>query len=465
MGRQFHLAVDIGASSGRHIVGWMEGGKLRLTEAYRFENKLQKKDGHLCWDMEGLFRHVLEGMRACKAQGMAPRTMGIDTWALDFLLLDAEGEPLTDAVAYRDGRTQGMPEELDKRIPPEELYACTGIQRMAINTIYQLLALRKEQPGIFEKASRFLMVPDYLHYRLTGVMGNEYTNATTTSLVNARGKTWDEGLLKKLGLPRGMFGELQMPGTALGGLLPEVRDAVGFDCQVVLPATHDTGSAFLAVPAEGEGGVTLSSGTWSLLGVENLEPVTGAESFRANFTNEGGYGYRFRYLQNIMGLWMLQSLRREFAPVSFADLERAARGAGGFPSRVDVNHQGFLAPESMAQALCAYCEGTGQQVPGDLGELASCVYHSLAQCYRDAIAQLERLTGKKHDRIHIVGGGSRDSYLNQLTAQATGLPVYAGPTEGSALGNLLVQMISQGELAGLEEARACVRESFPIQRF
>ena len=307
------------------------------------------------------------------------------------------------------------------------------------------------------------MAPDYLHYRLTGVMENEYTNATTTSLINAREKTWDRELLERLGLPPHIFGEPRMPGTVLGGLLPEIQQAAGFNCQVVLPATHDTGSAFLAVPALDEEGVTLSSGTWSLLGVENREPVTTEASRRANFTNEGGYQYRFRYLKNIMGLWMLQSLRREFAPVSFGELEQAARAAEAFPSRVDVNHQSFLAPESMAGAVRDSCETTGQQVPQSLGELAACVYHSLAACYRDAIQELESLTGKRYRRIHIVGGGSRDSLLNELTARETGLPVYAGPTEGTALGNLLVQMEAGGEFSGLLEARACIRESFPIE--
>ncbi len=463
MERKLYLAVDIGASSGRHILGWLEDGKIRLEEIYRFENKLHKKDGRLCWDMESLSSYVLEGMRACAGAGKIPCSMGIDTWALDFLLVDGAGAPLTDPVAYRDSRTQGMPEEVDRFVPPEELYARTGIQRMEINTIYQLAALQKEQPGVFKKASRFLMVPDYLHYRLTGVMENEYTNATTTALVNAREKTWDKELLRKLGLPPHIFGEPRMTGTALGGLLPEIGRAVGFDCQVVLPATHDTGSAFLAVPALDEEGVTLSSGTWSLLGVENREPVTTEESRRANFTNEGGYQYRFRYLKNIMGLWMLQSLRREFAPVSFGELEQAARAAEAFPSRVDVNHQSFLAPESMAEAVRAFCKSTGQQIPQTLGELAACVYHSLAECYRDAIKELEGLTGKKYRRVHIVGGGSQDSYLNELTAKETGLPVYAGPTEGTALGNLLVQMEAAGEFAGLSEARACIRESFPIK--
>lgn len=465
MRNRLYLAVDIGASGGRHIVGRLEDGRLALREIYRFENNPEKKDGHLCWDMEALLGHILEGMRACRDAGLIPCTMGIDTWAVDFLLLDGDGRPLTDAVAYRDSRTRGMPEAFDKAVPPEELYARTGIQRMGFNTLYQLMALEREQPGVLARAGRFLMVPDYLHYRLTGRMENEYTNATTTSLVDARTRTWDSGLLEKLGAPGRLFTKPCMPGTVLGPLLPEIREAAGFDCQVVLPATHDTGSAFLAVPARGEDSVYLSSGTWSLLGVENREPLTDEASRAANFTNEGGYGYRFRFLKNIMGLWMLQALRREFAPVSFGELAGLARENGGFPSRVDVNDSGFLAPESMAEAVRAYCGRTGQPAPRGLGETAACIYHSLAQSYKEAVAQLEGLTGKAYRRIHIVGGGSQDGYLNELTARAAGLPVYAGPTEGTALGNLLVQMIAAGEFAGLEEARACVRESFGIKKF
>ncbi len=465
MGNHWHLAVDIGASSGRHILGRLTGGHLELVEAYRFENKLQKKDGHLCWDTEALFAHILKGMRACKEAGKTPRTMGIDTWGVDFLLLDGEGRPLTDAVAYRDSRTRGVPEQFDKLLSPQALYARTGIQRVEFNTLYQLLALKRERPQALSQARRLLLTPDYLHYRLTGRMENEYTIATTTSLVNARTKTWDPELLELAGLPAHLFGEPLPPGTVLGPLLPEIAEAAGFSCQVVLPASHDTGSAFLAVPAQDEYGVTLSSGTWSLLGVENPAPITREESRLANFSNEGGYAYQSRYLKNIMGLWMLQSLRREAMPISFPELAGRAREAAGFPSRVDVNHESFLAPESMSAAVKAYCEATGQPVPETLGETAACVYSSLAQCYKEAVGQLSALTGKEYRRIHIVGGGSQDTYLNQLTADAANLPVYAGPTEGTALGNLLVQMIAAGEFTGIAQARACIRESFPIEKF
>ena len=304
-----YLAVDIGASSGRHILGWVEEGRLCLEEIYRFENTLVRKNGRLCWDMERLAGEVLRGLERCRELGKIPSTMGIDTWAVDYVLLDAGGQPLGDTVAYRDSRTQGMDKLVEQRVPFQELYRRTGIQKQDFNTIYQLMAVKTQEPGLLEKAQRLLMVPEYLTYRLTGKMENEYTNATTTGLVNARTKTWDGELLDTLGYPRRLFGEPRLPGCCVGGFTPEVMARVGFDCQVLFPATHDTGSAFLAVPAK-ENGVYLSSGTWSLLGTELPEPITTPESLARNFTNEGGYQYRFRYLKNIMGLWMLQSIRR-----------------------------------------------------------------------------------------------------------------------------------------------------------
>lgn len=464
---KYHLAVDIGASSGRHILGHVEQGRIVLEEVYRFENGPKKRGGRLCWDFDALAREVVNGLKACAKLGKVPATLGVDTWGVDFALVDREGRVLGDTVAYRDSRTQGMDALVEELIPAQELYRRTGIQKQSFNTIYQLMAVKRQSPELLEQAHRLLLVPDYLHYTLTGVMSNEYTEASTSGLVSAAAKDWDRELLDLLGFPQKLFGPLSLPGTALGGLCPALREELGFDCQVILPASHDTGSAFLAVPA-GEGdSVTLSSGTWSLLGVELETPVTTPESRAANFTNEGGYQYRYRYLKNIMGLWMIQNLRREMAEngqlPGFGELSRLAREAADFPGRVDVDDPSFLAPESMSAAVRAYCERTGQPVPQSPGELLSCVYHSLAQCYAQSVRQLEALTGRSFQAVHIVGGGSQDAYLNQLTASATGLPVYAGPTEGTALGNLLVQMIAQGEFAGLQEARDAIRASFAVK--
>lgn len=475
----YYLAIDIGASSGRHILGHVEDGKLVLEEMYRFDNLQIRKNGHDCWDMDNLWNGVLSGLKACKEAGKLPVTMGIDTWGVDYVLLDENDQVLGDAVAYRDSRNEGMDAVVSKFISPEELYARTGIQKAPFNTIYQLTAQKLEHPEQLEKAKWFLMVTEYLNFLLTGVKKNEYTNNSTTNLINAREKTWDKELIARVGLPTEIFHEPAMPGTILGGLLPEIQTEVGFDTQVILPATHDTGSAFLAVPARDDNAVYLSSGTWSLLGVENEEPITTAESHQANFTNEGGAWYRFRYLKNIMGLWMIQSIRRELNGVayvqgkeqrtasakkwSFPDLIEEAKKAEDFTSVVDVNLDCFLAPESMIQAIKDECARTNQPVPETVGQIMQCVYTSLSLCYKDAIANLEKLTGKTYTSINIVGGGCQDNYLNMRTAKATGLTVYAGPVEGTAIGNILVQMITGGDLAGLQEARDAIRASFEIR--
>lgn len=463
---RYYLAVDIGASSGRHILSHKEGGKLVLEEIYRFENGLEERNGHQCWNLEALFSHILKGLKACKAAGKIPETMGVDTWAVDFVLLDKENRVLGDTVAYRDGRTSGMDRVAERILSFKELYDRTGIQKQPFNSVYQLLAIQKEHPEYLEQAESFLMLPDYFHLLLTGVKKSEYTNATSTALVGAQSKTWDRELLSMLGLPEKPFAELTLPGNRVGNFLPEIQEEVGFDCTVLLPATHDTGSAFLAVPARDENAVYLSSGTWSLLGVENLFAIVSESGRAANFTNEGGYAYRYRFLKNIMGLWMIQSIRRDLGKkYSYAELENLAAEAKDFPSLVNVNDESFLAPQNMCEAVKDYCEKTAQPVPQTVGELMHCVYRSLARCYADAIHELEGITGKRYTSINIVGGGSKDGTLNSLTARYTGLPVSAGPSEATALGNLLVQMISAGEYADLSAARAAVRESFAVKDY
>ncbi len=456
----YYLAVDIGASSGRHILGHVENGKMLLEEMYRFDNNLIEKDGRLCWDTQALFESIVNGMKACSAAGKIPATMGIDTWAVDFVLLDANDNILGDTVAYRDKRTEGLKGEY----PFEKLYEKTGIQYQPFNTVYQLAAVKKTQPQLLQSAQSLLMIPDYFNFLLTGVKKQEYTNATSTALVNAAEKTWDMGLISELGFPERLFGELSMPKTVVGKLTDKIKAEVGFDCTVILPATHDTGSAFLAVPARDENAVYISSGTWSLLGVENEAPLTSAQSAEANFTNEGGFDYRYRYLKNIMGLWMIQSIRRNLdKKYSFAQLEQMAREAGEFESIADVNDASFLAPDNMLDAVKNYCERSNQAVPQTIGETVQCVYKSLALGYAEAINRLSILTGKKYTSINIVGGGSKDGYLNELTAKATGLTVFAGPTEGTALGNLMAQMIYAGEYESLQAARAAIKQSFEIK--
>lgn len=476
---RYNLAIDIGASSGRHILGHVEDGRIILEEVYRFENRQVRRDGHDCWDMENLWNGILGGLRQCKALGKIPSTVGIDTWAVDYVLLDSADAVIGDAVAYRDNRTEGMKEIVNQMIPTCELYSRTGIQYQPFNTIYQLMAQKQEHPEQLDKAAWLLMIPEYFNFRLTGVKQNEYTNATSTNLVNAEEKCWDREIISRLALPNEIFHDLAMPGTVLGNLLPEIQAEVGFDTTVILPATHDTGSAFLAVPAKDDNAVYLSSGTWSLLGVENEKPITTRSSQSQNFTNEGGAWYRYRYLKNIMGLWMIQSIRRELNGVayvqgkenrsvagkqwSFPDLISVAQAESDFPSVVDVNRDCFLSPDSMIKAIRDECARTGQRVPQSVGQIMQCVYSSLSLCYRDAIRSLEALTGQHYTSINIVGGGCQDEYLNQCTARATGLPVYAGPVEGTAIGNLIVQMIHAGEFENLQAGRDTIRASFEIK--
>ena len=468
-----YLAIDIGASSGRHILGTVKDGKITLEEVFRFDNGQVRKDGHDCWDIEKLVESVKAGIDAAAAKAKID-SIGIDTWGVDFVLLDADGNLVSDAVAYRDTRTAGADKEIESSVLSfAELYARAGIQKTSFNTIYQLWALKKEHPEQLEKAAHFLMVPEYLNYRLTGRIVHEYTDSSTTSLLDAAKKDWDFDLIGKLGLPKRIFGKLEMPGATVG----EYKGM-----KVVLPAMHDTGSAYLAVPARDDKAVYLSSGTWSLLGVENELAITTPESCAANFTNEGGAWGRYRYLKNIMGSWIIQSIRRELNGVSyvegkgreateaalakladyekgkkysFNDLEQAARASVAFTTTVDVNAQAFMNPESMIGEVLAAAAKAGK-APATVGELMQCVYISLAKCYADAIARLSKITGKTYTSVNIVGGGSKDGYLNELTAKATGLEVITGPTEGTAIGNLIVQMIVGGEFADLAAARRAI---------
>lgn len=468
-----YLAIDIGASSGRHILGRVEAGKIVLEEVYRFDNSQIRKDGHDCWDIDKLVESVKAGIDAALAKG-AVDSIGIDTWGVDFVLLDESGKRCSDAVAYRDQRTAGADVEIEKEVISfADLYRRVGLQKAIYNSIYQLWALKKEHPEQLEKAAHFLTVPEYLNYALTGNIVHEYTDSSTTALLDAAKKDWDFSLIEKLGLPARIFGKLEMPGATVG----EYKGV-----KVVLPAMHDTGSAYLAVPARDDRAVYLSSGTWSLLGVENESPITTKAAQLANFTNEGGAWGRYRFLKNIMGLWMIQSIRRELNGVeyvegkgsdetrdalkaiadyekgrkySFADLEMSARAAADYSITIDVNDQRFLNPKSMIAEVLDAATKEGK-APTTVGELMQCVYKSLAECYADAIDNLQEITGKTYTSVNIVGGGSKDMYLNALTAEATGLEVFAGPTEGTAIGNLIVQMIAGGEFADLAEARKAI---------
>lgn len=462
---KYYLAVDIGASSGRHILAHLEDGSIQLEEIHRFANGMTKRQGHLTWDPVRLFAEIKQGMAKCKEAGKIPESVSIDTWGVDYVLIDSEGKQLGEAYGYRDGRTEGIDREVYETISEDKLYARTGIQKQIFNTIYQLAADRKMRPALLNRADAMLMIPDYFHFLLSGVRAQEYTNATTSQLVDPRTKDWDWDLIDRLAYPRRLFQPMTRPGTCIGDLRPDVREEVGYNCRVVLPASHDTASAVMAVPGEEDRLLYISSGTWSLMGTELAEANCSARSRTANLTNEGGYEYRFRYLKNIMGLWMIQSVRREIAPeMSFGEIcELAAREE--IRSIVDANDPRFLAPTNMAEEVMRACEESGQEVPRGIGGLASVIYHSLAACYGKTIRELEEINGVSYDRIHVVGGGANADFLNQLTAKATGREVLAGPVEATAIGNILAQMICFGDLKDLRAARALVGKSFEIKHY
>ncbi len=462
---KYYLAVDIGASSGRHMLASLVDGKMQLEEVYRFSNGMKDRNGTLCWDVENLFSEIKNGLKKCKESGRIPDSVGIDTWAVDYVLLDQNGRILGDTVGYRDSRTEGMDEKVYERIPQTELYARTGIQKQIFNTIYQLMAVKQTHPEYLEKAESMLMIPDYFHYLLTGVKKMEYTNATSAQLVSPKTNDWDYELIERLGYPSKIFRPVSMPGTVVGNFTKEIQEEVGFDCTVVLPATHDTGSAVLAVPSDSNRAIYISSGTWSLMGIERMEADCTMSSMQANFTNEGGYDHRFRYLKNIMGLWMIQSVKKEFEEdLSFSEIcERASRE--NIVSIVDCNDSSFFAPKSMIQAVQDFCRNSDQPVPETVGEISAVVYNSLAYCYGETVREIEAVTGSTYDTIHVVGGGANAGYLNELTAKYTGKRVVAGPVEATAIGNIAVQMLRDGIFSDLKEARACIRQSFDLKEY
>ena len=462
---RYYLAVDIGASSGRHMLASMKDGKMQLEEVYRFPNGMDNKNGTLCWDVDRLITEIKNGLKKCKEIGKIPVSMGIDTWGVDYVLLDKDDNILGDTVGYRDSRTEGMDEKVYEVIPQDDLYARTGIQKQIFNTVYQLMAVKESHPEYLEQAETILMIPDYFNFLLTGVKMNEYTEATTGQLISPKTNDWDYELIDMLGYNSRMFRPVSMPGTVVGDFTEEVQKEVGFNCTVVLPATHDTGSAVLAVPTNDDDAVYISSGTWSLMGIERKEADCSMESMKANFTNEGGYDHRFRYLKNIMGLWMIQSVKKEFTEdLSFAEIcEMASKET--IPSIVDCNDDCFLAPKSMIEAVQKFCRDTDQPVPETVGEISSVIYNSLAKCYGDTVEEIEAITGKKYSTIYVVGGGSNAGYLNELTAKYTGRKVSAGPSEATAIGNIIVQMLHDGVFASLPEARTCVKESFDVKMY
>lgn len=427
------LAIDIGASSGRHIVGWMEHGTLQTEEVYRFPNGVQRVDDHLIWDIDSIAAHVKAGIKVALAKHPVIESVSIDTWAVDYVLLNGS-QPIYPCYAYRDSRTQAVLDEVHSLLPFETLYEHTGIQFQPFNSIYQLYEDKKS--GRLAQADDFLMVPEYLLWTLCGVKAREYTNATSTGLVNAATQEYDPEILRTLSLPEQLFPKLTAPGTVLGNLTDEVAAEVGGQMKVVLCATHDTASAVEGIPMEQGDAPFLSSGTWSLLGVKLPQPVTSAASCKANFTNEGGVGY-IRYLKNIMGLWIIQCVQKQLG-ISFAEMVELAK-TSRYERIFDVNDSRFSAPADMSAEIRTALSETGA-APATDADLINSVYHSLAACYGEAYREMEVITGQHWDKLYIAGGGAKNATLNELTARYTGKQVIALPIEATAIGNLKIQM-------------------------
>jgi sugar (pentulose or hexulose) kinase len=458
------LAVDLGAGSGRVVAGIYDGTRLELSEVNRFPNEPVKQAESWHWDLDRLFASIKEGLAlAVKKYGDAVVSVGVDTWGVDYGLLEAQGKLMGAPFQYRDKRTQGMQEEACRRMPAREIYERTGIQFMFFNTLFQLLAEAKS-PAQIEKARRLLFMPDLINYFLTGIAVNERSIASTSQLLNPRTQTWDHELIKAMGLPERLFGKLVDAGTVLGELQPGLAAEIGAkNLRVIAPAGHDTASAVVGVPAEEPEPVFLSSGTWSLIGRELSRPVISDASFQATFSNEGGVFGTTRFLKNIAGMWLLQECKRAWdaadKSVSYDELESRAQASAPFTSLIDPDAIDFQAPPDMPAAIAAFCERTGQPVPADSGAIARVIFESLALKYRIMKELLVRVTGKPIDRIYIVGGGSRLQILNQFTADALNCRVMAGPVEATSIGNIVMQLYALGEVRSLSEGRALVRRS------
>jgi len=453
------LAIDIGASGGRHILGKICDGKLIMREVYRFENGISEQNGTFTWDIDLITENILLGLEECRKIGEIPDTVAIDTWGVDYVLLDKDNKEIYPCIAYRDSRTDKSPEEIDEIIPFEELYASAGIERVAFNSVYQLWCDKK--CGRLDNAEHILFMPDYFSYRLTGVMKNEYTMASTSSLTNAKTRNWDMSLIKKLGFPEKLFGELTEPGNEIGMFSPEIAKRVGFTAKVMTCGAHDTASAVVACPTN-DTSIFISSGTWSLVGTELDSPVTNSDAFRAGFSNEGGANGKWCFLKNIMGMWLFQNIRREIGKerYSYDDMMKLAMKSD-YKKLIDPTNNAFLAPESMTEAIKTYLGEPNLE----LGDMLNCVYHSLAETYKNVVNEITSVTGKTVDTVCIVGGGSRDEYLNRLTSRITGCRVTAGPVEGTAAGNLLTQLIALDPSFSYEDAKKCIKDTFAVKEY
>jgi rhamnulokinase len=464
-----HLAIDIGASGGRVIASRIVSpsreavsaqAEIELREICRFENRPVKKRGHVYWDIDTLFAQVLRGLGEARRLGITACTVGIDTWGVDYALIDRDGARIQEVFSYRDQRTEGVLEAIEAVLPRKSIYEKTGIQFLPFNTLYQLYAHDKTE---LKRAHRILLIPDFLNYLLTGRAVTERTNASTTQLINLKSGDFDPDLLVLAGVRRDQFPELVDPLFSLGSLKPELRRGRNLpECEVVCVATHDTASAVAGTPLEAEDEAYVSSGTWSLLGIERPQPIVTANSLNRNFTNERGVFGTYRILKNLTGLWLVQELRSECGGCDdFEALMAKAGGCRPFRHIVNCNDPVFHNPESMSRAIGDFCRRTGQAAPESEGEFTRCALDSLALLYRRTLEEIEELAGFRAEVLRVVGGGSRNGLLNVLTADATGRRVSAGPSEATALGNLVMQMIAAGEIENLASARRLIAHAFP----
>ena len=470
MAEQKMLAIDLGASSGRGIVGSFNGQKLSLKENHRFSNDPVILNGRMYWDILRIFHEIKQSIAKTVLDGDAISSIGIDTWGVDYALLDESGKMLSNPYHYRDARTEGIVSYVGRFFNSSELYAKTGIQCMNFNTIFQLIADLRDDPKMVENAQRMLNVPDLLNYFLTGNMANEYTILSTGALLDAEKRDYAKDIIAKAGIPQRLFGDIVAPGTSMGKLLAQVQSEVGkTDAEVLTVASHDTASAVIAVPTQEKEFLFISSGTWSLMGTELDAPKINAETEKYNFTNEGGVNNTIRFLKNIMGLWLIQESRRQWRregkKFSFADLESLAKAAKPFRCFIDPDHPSFVSPGDLPARVREFCQKTGQYIPETVGEIVRCIYESLAMKYRYTAETIKKLTGISPRVIHVVGGGTKDSFLSQMTADACGIPVCAGPEEATAIGNLLVQLMAAGEAKNLLDARAIVAASFDCKHY
>ncbi len=464
------LALDLGASSGRGIVGSFDGEQISLRENHRFSNDPIMVNGRFHWDVLRLFFEVKQAISKAVLEGDGVSSIGIDTWGVDYALLDRNGRMLSTPMHYRDTRTVGAPAMVERLISAEDLYGITGIQTMNYNTIYQLAMDKQETPELFSIADRMLNIPDLLNYFLTGVQANEYTALSTTALLDAKKRQYAWDVIDRLGFPRKLFGEIVQPGTTLGTLLPQIQEEIGAcDAKVMTVASHDTASAVLAVPTEQDDFIYISSGTWSLMGTELSEPLITAETRSMNFANEGGVLGTIRFLKNIMGLWIIQESRRQWKregkEYSFAQMEAWAKESPAFRSIINVDDPSFATPGNMPEKIRDYCRRTSQPVPETVGQVVRCIYESLALKYRQVVEMIQTLKGKRAGVIHVVGGGTKDGFLSQMTADACNIPVAAGPEEATAIGNLMMQAIALGEVKDLKQAREIVAASFALKHY